>query len=139
MESNGIFAIMKKLMQNLDLTEAPCTIYSVLAISEKPITIRELAEKTGYSLPMIYSSMRELIENNLVEKIRNEKSTEYIANINFIEVFEKRRKKIMEKYVEPLANLDLKKYPNNVRIREIKEYANAIYAYFMKINELNNR
>ncbi|MEM0160728.1 MAG: helix-turn-helix domain-containing protein [Thermoplasmata archaeon] len=139
MENNGIFAIMKKLMQEMCLSEAPCTIYSVLAISEKSMSIMEISEKTGYSLPMIYSSIRELIENNLVEKIKNGKNTEYIANINFIEVFEKRRKKIMEKFIEPLANMDLKNYPQNVRIREIKEYANTLYEYFIKINKLNNK
>ncbi len=139
METNGIFSIMKKLMQNMCLTEAPCTIYAVLAISKNSMSIKEISEKTGYSLPMIYTSMRELIENNLVEKIKNGKSTEYIANINFMEVFEKRRITIIEEYLEPLAKLDLNKYPNDDRIREIKEYANTFYNYFLKINQLNNR
>jgi DNA-binding transcriptional regulator GbsR (MarR family) len=138
MESDGIVSLIKKLMQNMCLSEAQCTIYSLLACSEKPMNVKELSEKTGYSPAMVYSSMRELIKNNLVDRIKEESNIAYIANINFIDVFEKRRKKIMEDFLEPLTNLDLDKYSNNVRIKEIKDYAKNIQTYFRKINSLKN-
>lgn len=128
--------LIKKLMKHLGLNDAPCSIYSVLAISEKPLTVREISEKTGYSLPMVYSSIKELVSNNLVEKIKIDSFNYYSANINFIDVFENRRKKLMEEFLEPLSNLDVNKYSKNIRIREIRDYAREIYRYFSEINNL---
>lgn len=138
MEYEEIMYLIKKLMRNMCLNEALCTIYSILAISEKPMSISQISEKTGYSSTMIYSSMKTLIEENLVEKVRIGKNIFYTANINFIDVFEKRRRKIMEEYIEPLSSIDLNKYHNNPRLKEIKEYAKNIKEYFMKINSIKN-
>ncbi len=138
MDMDEISLLIRKLMRNMCLNESMCHIYSLLALSEKPMSIKEISEKTGYSLTIIYTSIRNLIENNLVERVKLGRNIKYTANINFIEVFERRRKKIMEEYLEPLSNIDLSKYRNNLRIKEIKEYANTIKEYFNKINQLKN-
>ena len=40
----------------------------------------------------------------------------YSANINFIDVFEK-RERLMEEFLEPLSKIDIKRYPKNKRIK----------------------
>ena len=126
MEMDDVALLIRKLMRNMCLNEAMCKIYSILALSEKPISIREISEKTGYSPTMIYSSMKDLIENNLVERVKEGKKIAYTANINFIDVFEKRRKMITEEFLEPLSNIDVTKYRNSKRLKEIKDYAMTI-------------
>ncbi|MGC8861012.1 MAG: helix-turn-helix domain-containing protein [Thermoplasmata archaeon] len=138
MEYNDISSLIRKFLRNMGLNEAACRIYSILALSERPMSIREISEKTGYSQTMIYLSIRELIENNLVERMKEGKNIAYVANINFIDVFEKKRKKIIEEFLEPIINLDVTRYPENRRIKEIRDYAIKIRNYFNKINELNN-
>ncbi|MBD6956154.1 MAG: ArsR family transcriptional regulator, partial [Thermoplasmatales archaeon] len=102
MEYNDISSLIRKFLRNMGLNEAACRIYSILALSERPMSIREISEKTGYSQTMIYLSIRELIENNLVERMKEGKNIAYVANINFIDVFEKKRKKIIEEFLEPI-------------------------------------
>ncbi|MEM3965373.1 MAG: hypothetical protein QXP79_02120 [Thermoplasmata archaeon] len=72
------------------------------------------------------------MENNLVERIRMGKRILYTANINFIDVFERRRKKLMDEFILPISNIDINKYSKNQRIKEIKEYAKNVYDYFKK-------
>jgi len=133
-----IVILIRKLMRNLCLNEAPCKIYSILALSEKPMSIKEISEMTGYSPTMIYSSIKELKENDLIERVKEGKNIAYTANINFIDVFERRRRKIMDEFLEPLSNVDLTKYKDNSRIKEIRRYAITMQEYFRKINELKN-
>ncbi|MEM0137069.1 MAG: helix-turn-helix domain-containing protein [Thermoplasmata archaeon] len=123
---------LKKMMQYLGLGDAESTIYALLAISKEPLLVSEISEKIKYSIPRVYASINYLIKEGLVEKIRENGSTKYTANINFIDVFEKRRLEIMNKYLEPIINLD--NYDR--RITEIINYSKQVYNYFEKLNEL---
>ncbi|MEM3211093.1 MAG: helix-turn-helix domain-containing protein [Thermoplasmata archaeon] len=123
---------LKKMMQYLGLGDAESTIYALLAISKEPLLVSEISEKIKYSIPRVYASINYLIKEGLVEKIRENGSTKYTANINFIDVFEKRRLEIMNKYLEPIINLD--NYDG--RITEIINYSKQVYNYFEKLNEL---
>ncbi len=134
MTKDELIILIKKLMKNIGLNDSSCMVYAVLSISEKPLSIREIAEKTGYSITMVYSSIKDLMENNLVERIKTGRKSLYSANINFIDVFEKRRKRLMEEYLLPLSNIDLNKYSRNPKIKEIKNYAKNVYEYFKKFN-----
>ncbi|MEM3325682.1 MAG: helix-turn-helix domain-containing protein [Thermoplasmata archaeon] len=130
MEMNELITLIKKLMKNMGLNESSCLVYAVLSVSEKPLCIKEISAKTGYSITMVYSSIKDLMENNLVERIRMGKRILYTANINFIDVFERRRKKLMDEFILPISNIDINKYSKNQRIKEIKEYAKNVYDYF---------
>ncbi|MEM0150503.1 MAG: helix-turn-helix domain-containing protein [Thermoplasmata archaeon] len=123
---------LKKMMQYLGLGDAESTIYALLAISKEPLLVSEISEKIKYSIPRVYASINYLIKEGLVEKIRENGSTKYTANINFIDVFEKRRLEIMNKYLEPIINLD----NHDGRITEIINYSKQVYNYFEKLNEL---
>lgn len=125
--------ILKKLMLYIGLDEASSTVYSALAVSEKPLMIKEIIERTNYSIASIYASLGLLMEENLVEKIRENGSVKFIANINFINVFEKRRKEIMENFLKPIINMNGQNDP----AKEIVEYAKKIYDYFNSLNERN--
>ncbi|MEM3438495.1 MAG: helix-turn-helix domain-containing protein [Thermoplasmata archaeon] len=120
------------MMQYLGLGDAESTIYALLAISKEPLLVSEISEKIKYSIPRVYASINYLIKEGLVEKIRENGSTKYTANINFIDVFEKRRLEIMNKYLEPIINLD----NHDGRITEIINYSKQVYNYFEKLNEL---
>ncbi|MGC8700062.1 MAG: helix-turn-helix domain-containing protein [Thermoplasmata archaeon] len=125
--------LLKKLMLFLGLDEASSTIYSTLAVSEKPLTIKEIIDKTNYSIARVYASLGKLIKEDLVEKIRQNGSIKFIANINFINVFENRRKEIMDNFLKPL--IDYSGREENESIKEIIEYARKIYDYFKIVNE----
>ncbi|MDP8011231.1 MAG: helix-turn-helix domain-containing protein [Thermoplasmata archaeon] len=125
--------LLKKLMLFLGLDEASSTIYSTLAVSEKPLTIKEIIDKTNYSIARVYASLGKLIKEDLVEKIRQNGSIKFIANINFINVFENRRKEIMDNFLKPL--IDYSGREENESIKEIIEHARKIYDYFKIVNE----
>ncbi|MCI4434582.1 MAG: helix-turn-helix domain-containing protein [Thermoplasmata archaeon] len=139
MDQEDIVTLIKKLMKSLGLNESTCMVYAILAVSDKPMTVGEIAEKTGYSIPMVYKCIKELVENNLIEKIKFNSTNVYSANINFIDVFEKRRKRLMEEFLEPLSRIDIRRYPENKKIKEIKDYAKEIYNYFKKINDIKGK
>jgi|GEM_PF-1142065 len=126
-------SILKKLMLYLGLDEASSTIYSTLAVSEKPLTIKEIIDRTNYSIARIYASLGILIKEDLVEKLRKNGSVKFVANINFINVFENRRKEIMENFLKPLINFQYSEKTES--IDEILQYAKKIYEYFQSVNE----
>lgn len=136
LDQEDIVTLIKKLMKSLGLNESTCIVYAILTVSDKPMTVGEIAGKTGYSVPMVYKCIKELVENNLIEKIKFNSTNVYSANINFIDVFEKRRERLMEEFLEPLSKIDIRRYPENKRIKEIKDYAKEIYNYFKKINDI---
>ncbi|MGC8663955.1 MAG: helix-turn-helix domain-containing protein [Thermoplasmata archaeon] len=132
-ELNDLKTLLKKLMQYLGLDEASSIIYSNLAISEKPLTIKEIIERTNYSIARVYASLGILIKEDLVEKIRENGNIKFIANINFINVFENRRKEIMENFLKPIMNFNISE--SNESVKEIVEYAKKINDYFKILNE----
>lgn len=125
--------ILKKLMRYLGLDEASSVIYSTLAISDKPLSIREIIEETNYSIARVYASLGFLLKEDLVEKIRENGLIKFSANINFINVFENRRKEIMENFLKPIFSNEIDK--QNESIKEIIEYARKIYNYFDVLNK----
>ncbi len=131
-EREDVMNYIKKMMQYLGLGDAESTIYALLAISKEPLVITEISEKINYSIPRIYASISYLIKEGLVEKIRDNGMTKYTANINFIDVFEKRREEIMDKFLEPLIHIS----DHDERIAEIINYSKQVYNYFQKLNEL---
>jgi DNA-binding transcriptional regulator GbsR (MarR family) len=139
LDQENIVTLIKKLMKSLGLNESTCMVYAILAVSDKPMTVGEIAEKTGYSIPMVYKCIKELVENNLIEKIKFNSTNVYSANINFIDVFEKRRKRLMDEFLDPLSRIDIRRYPENKKIKEIKDYAKEIYNYFKKINDIKGK
>jgi DNA-binding transcriptional regulator GbsR (MarR family) len=139
LDQEDIVTLIKKLMKSLGLNESTCMVYAILAVSDKPMTVGEIAEKTGYSIPMVYKCIKELVENNLIEKIKFNSTNVYSANINFIDVFEKRRKRLMDEFLDPLSRIDIRRYPENKKIKEIKDYAKEIYNYFKKINDIKGK
>ncbi len=48
---------VKKMMQYLGFGDAESTIYALLALSNEPLTIMEIAGKINYSIARIYSSI----------------------------------------------------------------------------------
>ncbi|PMP75257.1 MAG: hypothetical protein C0180_01935 [Aciduliprofundum sp.] len=126
---------IKKMMQYLGFGDAESTIYALLALSNEPLTIMEIAGKINYSIARIYSSISYLMKEGLVEKNRENGTTKYTANINFIDVFERRRQEIMEKFLLPIISMQ----DHDERVRRIVEYSKQVYNYFEKLNELNKK
>ncbi|MBD6955783.1 MAG: helix-turn-helix domain-containing protein [Thermoplasmata archaeon] len=126
---------IKKMMQYLGFGDAESTIYALLALSNEPLTIMEIAGKINYSIARIYSSISYLMKEGLVEKNRENGTTKYTANINFIDVFERRRQEIMEKFLLPIISMQ----DHDERVRRIVEYSKQVYNYFEKLNELKKK
>ena len=126
---------IKKMMQYLGFGDAESTIYALLALSNEPLTIMEIAGKINYSIARIYSSISYLMKEGLVEKNRENGTTKYTANINFIDVFERRRQEIMEKFLLPIISMQ----DHDERVRRIVEYSKQVYNYFEKLNEMKKK
>ncbi|MGC9138113.1 MAG: helix-turn-helix domain-containing protein [Thermoplasmata archaeon] len=126
---------IKKMMQYLGFGDAESTIYALLALSNEPLTIMEIAGKINYSIARIYSSISYLMKEGLVEKNRENGTTKYTANINFIDVFESRRQEIMEKFLLPIISMQ----DHDERVRRIVEYSKQVYNYFEKLNEMKKK
>lgn len=130
-----LMLLIKRMMQYLGLGDVDSTIYALLAISGEPLTVINIAERINYSVPRVYSSISYLMREGLVEKSREDGTTKYTAQINFIDVFERRRQEIMEKYLEPIIKME----NDDERIKKIIEYSKQVYSYFEKLNELRKK
>ncbi|MEM0160485.1 MAG: helix-turn-helix domain-containing protein [Thermoplasmata archaeon] len=121
-----------KILNTLGLCEAGSILYAALAVSETPLTIQQLKKHTRYSIPRLYSLLNTLKENGLVEKIKEDHTVSYRANLNIIDLFEKRRQNIYENYLIPMLSY-IETLPVNEResehIQKILNYMKMIEEY----------
>ncbi|MEM3572313.1 MAG: helix-turn-helix domain-containing protein [Candidatus Micrarchaeaceae archaeon] len=135
-DEGKVFIILKRLMIDLSIDRASSDIYAKLALSEKPLTISEISKATKYSVPRTYTLIKGLIYEGLVEKEKHNRGVYYYANINFIDVFEKRRERLLKNYLEPLSKM--RSEGKSDRFKEIVGYARTISKYFNRINKIRH-
>ena len=126
--------LIKKFLKYLGLDEASSCVYSTLVVAGRKLTVDEIAKMTSYSIARVYSSLNKLIENGLVEKHKEDGTVKYSSNLNFVDLFEIRRRVIMENYLKPLMEIS-GKYNYNKHMEELQRYAKNMYEYFQYLNK----
>ncbi len=130
--AKGLDRYFIKIMNTLGLCEAGAVLYAALAVSETPLTIQQLKKHTKYSIPRLYSLLNTLKDNGLVEKTKENHIVLYTANLNIIDLFEKRRQSIYDNYLIPMLSY-IETMPVNERdsgyIKKILNYMKMIEVY----------
>jgi len=129
-----IRSIIKKFLKYLGLDEASSCVYSALVVAGRKLTVDEIAKMTSYSIARVYSSLNKLIENGLVEKHKEDGATKYSSNLNCGDLFEIRRRVIMENYLKPLIEIS-GKYNYDKHMDELQKYVKNMYEYFQYLNK----
>ncbi len=103
-------------------------ILGTLFFSETPLTQKQIAEKTGYTLSLVSPGLKYLESNNFVVKKRGEgKEKLYEANISFTEGFKLFIRQFLEKDIKPLI-AELENYKPRSKEKE-KQIKNLIREY----------
>ncbi len=129
-----IRSLIKKFLRYLGLDEASSCVYSALVVAGRKLTVDEIAKMTSYSIARVYSSLNNLIENGLVEKHKENGTIKYSSNLNFVDLFEIRRRVIMENYLKPLIEIS-GKYNSDKHMEELQKYVKNMYEYFQYLNK----
>jgi DNA-binding transcriptional regulator GbsR (MarR family) len=103
-----------KIAKNWGLGEPTGRIIGAMYFSEEPLSQREIAEKTGYTLSLVSPCLKIIEEHNIARKIRgNGKEKIYETTASFIEVFDKMIKRFLQHDILPLIEeLDSAKEQN---------------------------
>ncbi|WP_048147802.1 helix-turn-helix domain-containing protein [Palaeococcus ferrophilus] len=104
-ESKRFVEIVTQLMSRWGYTHTDGKIYAYLLLSDRPLTISELAEKAGLSRSSVSVSLSRLARDYLVT-YRKEGKTKYFSAVPaFLEKFLQQPKDILEREVRPLKEI----------------------------------
>ncbi|MGC9122482.1 MAG: helix-turn-helix domain-containing protein [Thermoplasmata archaeon] len=122
------------MVSYLGLDESSSKVYTTLYFSEKPLTVKEIVEKSGYSIARVYASLSILMDMNLVEKKRDMGQIVIVANPNFTILFENFKKNLMINYLKPLSELDNR----DKIINTLSYYSKKLYESFLIMFDNND-
>ncbi len=92
-----------KLAKQWGLGEAAGRVWAALLLSESPLSQRDMAEKTTYSLSLVSPSLRILEKLGMIRSIRGEgREKLYELALSFIEAFNVIIKRFLQNDVSPL-------------------------------------
>ncbi len=95
-----------KIAKQWGLGEPSGRIWATLLFSEKPLSQKQIAEKTNYSLSLVSPSLKILEGLNLVRRIRgSSKEKLYELTASFIETFHLMIKRFLETEIKPLVDM----------------------------------
>ena len=86
---------VKALMMDWGFAEGCSSVYAVLLTSREPLSAKDIGERTSYAYSSTINYLNTLIRVGLVERIRSIKRNVYMANVNFVELIEAEREKVM--------------------------------------------
>ncbi len=88
------------------LGEPAGRVWATLLFAEKPLSQKEIAEKTGYSLSLVSPSLKILEGLNMVRKKRGDgKEKLYELTASFIETFHLMIRRFLEVEIKPLVEM----------------------------------
>ncbi len=126
--------LFKKMVSYLGLDECSSTVYTTLYFSEKPLTVKEIVDKSGYSIARVYASLSILMDINLVEKKRDMGQIVLSANPNFTILFDNFKKNLMMNYLKPFSELEEK----DKTITTLVYYSKRLYENFLSMIDNND-
>ena len=97
--------IVERIMIRWGYSATEGRVYAILLLSNRPMTIAELAESTGLSRSSISVSLTKLAREYLVTCRRKGKTKYITAAPAFLEKFLQQPKEILEREVRPLEKI----------------------------------
>ncbi|MBO8144620.1 MAG: ArsR family transcriptional regulator [Thermodesulfobacterium sp.] len=97
--------IVERIMIRWGYSATEGKVYAILLLSNRPMTIAELAESTGLSRSSISVSLTKLAREYLVTYRRRGKTKYFTANPAFLEKFLQQPREILEREVRPLEKI----------------------------------
>ena len=127
---NGIVKLVKKL----GFGEGYGVVFAHLLMSEKPLTVRELSKRTGYSPSAVAMYLSVLHRSYLVERNKQGNTFVYSAKIDYLDRWRDWVKDLLEKDLEPLVNT-LENVVTNTEDMDKRMHLRNILKEFKKTKE----
>lgn len=126
---------LREFARKWGLGDGCASIYSSLVVNGKPMSIREIVEKTGYAYSSVANYLNTLLKEHLVEKIRHQGKNIYRANFNFVEIIKNERRELLNNIIIPI-----KREINSTKIKDdylnkLKHMADEAEKYLRKLVE----
>jgi len=104
-ERRKFMEIVERIMVRWGYTATDGKVYALLLLSDRPMTITELAKETGLSRSSISVSLNRLVREYFVTCRREGKTKYFTAVPSFLEKFLRQPKEILEREVRPLEEI----------------------------------
>ncbi len=133
---------LAKLVKRLGFSEGYGVIYAHLLLSGKPLTVKELAQITGYSQSAVAAYLMILHRAYLVDRMKKGPSYAYIAKLDYISRYKEKLRELVENDLTPLIDA-FDKTVNNAKddsqrrhLKKVLEELKKIDAFMRKVLEI---
>jgi len=97
---NGAYSALKKVMVHWGFGDIEADIYSLLVLSKKAKSAKEIADEIGYAYSSVVNGLNNLRRHYLVEREKNGRCYAYSANINIIQILKNERRLVISYLTE---------------------------------------
>ena len=104
----------------LGMSEGSGLIFATILLSNKPLTMKEIKDRTGYSISSISVYLNELVKKNFIIKMKDVRTHFYMAKKDFKEFYISMLKETLFENIKPLKE-KLKHYENKEKQDHIRE------------------
>ena len=104
-ERDTLVELIEKIMVKWNYTHSEGRVYAELLLSEKPLTIDELSQRTGLSRSSVSTSLGRLLKDYLVTYTKRGKTKLFRALPSLRLIFLKQPRELLEKEVRPLRQI----------------------------------
>ena len=129
---------LAKLVKRLGFSEGYGVIYAHLLLSGKPLTVKELSEKTGYSQSAVAAYLMVLHRAYLVDRMKQGASYAYVAKLDYISRYKEKLRELLERDLVPLLQA-VERTVNSVEDEKQKSHLEKVLAEIKKIEHFVRR
>ncbi|MHC1604524.1 MAG: GbsR/MarR family transcriptional regulator [Candidatus Methanofastidiosia archaeon] len=101
---NKIIQEISRLAQFWDMSEGTGMVYGTMVLSDRPLSMKDLSNATGYSISSISNHLNQLYQGNLIEKIKSNRQNLYASKTSFIEFYTETLKRSLDRDLKPLVS-----------------------------------
>ncbi len=125
---------LAKLVKRLGFSEGYGVIYAHLLLSDRPLTVKELAQKTGYSQSAVAAYLMVLHRAYLVDRMKQGASYAYVAKLDYISRYKEKLRELVENDLAPLINA-FDKTVNDVKDESKRRHLKLVLEELKKIDK----
>ncbi len=126
------FQSLKDVMIHWGFGDTEASIYALLALSAKPMTAKEIAEKVGRAYSSVVNELNKLIRHGMVTRSKGEKCYHYSAVIDVIKIIRNERRKVINLLTEVRNDLE-EMYDESVE--ELKNHVEEALKYLGELEK----
>lgn len=133
---------LAKLVKRLGFSEGYGVIYAHLLLSEKPLTVKELAQITGYSQSAVAAYLMILHRAYLVDRMKKGASYAYVAKLDYINRYKEKLRELVENDLAPLLSAfdqtvkNIKDESRREHLKKVLKELKKIDAFMRKVLEI---